>query len=153
MNQNSKLMEKLDMIKLKSIQNILKYSYGILLIGAGVDNYLNIIVNWASYLNPTITDFFATDAKTIMYYVGIIEMFAGALVMLLPKAGGYFSAILFFGIAINLVLQGKFFDVALRDTMMAIGAICLSLLSGLVEEDTTEKAVSKTGVEELEMVE
>ena len=146
-------MKKIDLVKLKSISNVFRFSYGLIIMAIGIDNYLNILVNWSEYLNPIIPSFFNTDAKTFMYYIGIFEIFSGTLVLLSPKIGGYLISFFFFFTSVNLISQFKYFDIALRDLILAIGAFSFARLSDLIDKETQEEVVLKTDIEELEMVE
>ena len=70
-----------------------------------------------------------------MSIVGVIEIIAGIIVLARPKLGSLIVGFWLLGIAINLILTGQYFDVAVRDTVMAIGAFCLFTLSGGREHD------------------
>jgi hypothetical protein len=63
-----------------------------------------------------------------MKIVGIIEIVAGVLVLIKPKIGSLVVSLWLIGIAINLLLTGQYYDVAVRDTVMAIGAFSLYML-------------------------
>jgi hypothetical protein len=65
-----------------------------------------------------------------MGIVGVIEIIAGIIVLLKPKIGSLIVALWLIGIVINLLLTGQYFDIAVRDTVMAIGAFCLYRLAG-----------------------
>jgi hypothetical protein len=66
--------------------------------------------------------------QTFMYAVGIIEIIAGLLVLAAPRIGGYVVSVWLVGIAANLVMAG-FYDIAVRDLVMAVGAFCLARLA------------------------
>jgi hypothetical protein len=66
-----------------------------------------------------------------MSIVGIIEIVAGIIVLVRPKIGSLIVALWLVGIVINLLLTGQYFDIAVRDLVMSIGAFCLyTLLNG-----------------------
>jgi uncharacterized membrane protein YphA (DoxX/SURF4 family) len=106
--------------------SILRWTYGLVPIVAGADKFFHILTDWNKYLAPAIADII--PAGTFMSIVGIIEIVAGILVLAKPRIGSLVVALWLLGIAINLVLTGQYFDVAVRDTVMAIGAYCLHLL-------------------------
>ena len=64
-----------------------------------------------------------------MLVVGIVEIAAGALVAVKPKIGAYVVAAWLVGIIVNLLLTGRFFDVALRDLGLSLGALALGRLA------------------------
>ena len=109
---------------------ILKWTYGLVPIVAGADKFMHILTDWDKYLAPAIANMLPFSASSFMSMVGIIEIIAGVLVLVKPKIGSLVVALWLTGIAINLLLTGQYFDVAVRDMVMAIGAFSLYLLSG-----------------------
>ncbi len=109
---------------------LLKYTYGIVPIVAGLDKFFNILTNWSAYANPAIAKAVSLEPATFMYIVGVIEIIAGILVLSkATKFGAYLVALWLLIIAGDLVSMGVYYDVAVRDAVMAIGAIALGLLS------------------------
>jgi hypothetical protein len=76
-----------------------------------------------------------------MNIVGIIEIIAGVLVLVKPRIGSLIVALWLLGIAFNLLLTGQYYDVAVRDTVMAIGAFSLYLLSSQERSLTASKNI------------
>ncbi len=64
-----------------------------------------------------------------MLAVGVIEIIAGLLVAFKPRIGAYVVAFWLWGITIDLLLIPNFFDVALRDFGLSLGALALARLS------------------------
>lgn len=64
-----------------------------------------------------------------MAIVGLVEIVAGITVALRPRFGGYLVAAWLVGIIVNLLLLGDYFDIALRDLGLAIGAFALARLA------------------------
>ena len=110
------------------VVSLLKITYGIVPIVAGADKFMHLLVNWDQYLAPVIADMIPFSAHTFMLIVGVIEIIAGIIVLVKPKIGSLIVCIWLLGIAINLLLTGKYFDVAVRDIVMAIGAFSLFTL-------------------------
>ncbi|RYY95197.1 MAG: tRNA (5-methylaminomethyl-2-thiouridylate)-methyltransferase [Chitinophagaceae bacterium] len=106
----------------------MRWTYGIVPVVAGADKFLHLLTDWNQYLAPVVTDLLPVPAGTFMSIVGVIEIVAGILVLARPRAGSLVVALWLLGIAVNLVLTGRYFDIAVRDTVMAIGAYCLHLL-------------------------
>lgn len=111
------------------VTQILTLTYGIVPIVAGADKFFHILVNWDQYLAPAIANILPFSAHTFMLIVGVIEIIAGILVFLRPKTGSLVVGFWLLGIALNLVISGQYFDIAVRDTVMAIGAFCLFTLT------------------------
>jgi uncharacterized membrane protein YphA (DoxX/SURF4 family) len=110
------------------VRTILKWTYGLVPIAAGADKFTDILTNWDQYLAPVVTGIIPLQTHTFMSIVGVIEIVAGIIVLTRPKLGSIIVGCWLLAIAINLVLTGQYFDIAVRDIVMAIGAFCLHLL-------------------------
>ena len=96
---------------------------------AGVDKFLHLLVNWDMYLAPAIAKLSPVGGHGLMLAVGVIEIIAGLLVAFKPRIGAYVVTFWLWGIIINLLLIPNFFDVALRDFGLSLGAPALARLS------------------------
>ena len=96
---------------------------------AGLDKFFDVLVDWDQYLAPVATDVLPFSAHTIMMVVGVIEIAAGVLVALRPRIGGYVVAVWLWAIIVNLLVLGDYFDVALRDFGLSLGALALARLA------------------------
>ncbi|HEX6226303.1 MAG TPA: tRNA (5-methylaminomethyl-2-thiouridylate)-methyltransferase [Chryseolinea sp.] len=113
--------------KVDRVTNILHWTYGIVPIVAGADKFANILTDWSQYLAPVVANII--PAETFMMIVGVIEILAGILVLVKPRIGSLVVALWLVAIALNLLLTGQYFDVAVRDIVMAIGAFSLYILT------------------------
>lgn len=111
------------------IQSILKYTYGIVPIVAGLDKFTNILTDWTHYLAPSVIEILPVEASTFMMIVGVIEIVAGALIFYKVKEGAYLVMIWLIAIALSLLFTWHYVDVAVRDLVMAAGAFILAKLS------------------------
>ena len=108
----------------------LRLTYGLVPVVAGLDKFTNILSPWADYLNPLVPRVLGVAPSTFMHLVGVVEVAAGLLVLSrLTRYGAYVVAAWLLLIAINLVTTGHFLDVAVRDVVMAVGALVLARLS------------------------
>ena len=114
---------------LHTVYTTLRLTFGLVPIIAGFDKFTNLLVHWADYLNPTVTNILPVSAATFMMIVGVIEIIAGIIVLLKPQAGGYIVMIWLICIALNLITSGRYFDVAVRDLVMSIGAYSLARIA------------------------
>jgi uncharacterized membrane protein YphA (DoxX/SURF4 family) len=106
---------------------ILRITYGVVPIVAGLDKFTNLLTDWSQYLSPLALRVLPFSATTFMYLVGIIEIAAGILVLSkLTRIGAYVVSAWLVAIALNLLLTGRYFDIAVRDLVMAIGAFTLA---------------------------
>lgn len=96
---------------------------------AGVDKFTNFLTDWDKYLAPVVAGLLPFSAGTFMLFVGIVEIGAAVLVALRPQIGAYVVAAWLAGIVINLLLIPGYFDVALRDFGLMLGALALVRLS------------------------
>jgi hypothetical protein len=95
----------------------------------GLDKFLGVLTDWERYLAPQIDDLVPGTAQQAMLAVGVVEIAAGLLVAVLPRIGGYVVAVWLAGIIVNLLLIGDFYDVALRDVGLLVGALALARLA------------------------
>jgi len=95
----------------------------------GLDKFLNWLVDWPIYLAPQINDIVPGTAHQAMLAVGVIEIVAGLAVAVRPKFGGYLVALWLAGIIGNLLLQADYYDIALRDFGLLLGALTLARLA------------------------
>jgi hypothetical protein len=95
----------------------------------GLDKFFHVLVDWDTYLAPRIVDHLPWTAHQAMYAVGVIEIVAGIIVLLRPRFGGYLVAAWLAGIIANLLLIPDFYDIALRDFGLLIGALALARLA------------------------
>jgi len=96
---------------------------------AGIDKFLHLLVNWDMYLAPAIAKLSPLGGHGLMLVVGAIEIIAGLLVAFKPRIGAYVVAFWLWGIIVNLLLIPNYFDVALRDFGLSLGALALARLS------------------------
>ena len=111
------------------VRSILYITYGLVPIAAGADKFLHLLTNWDQYLAPQVAAMLPFQTHTFMLIVGVIEIIAGLIVLAKPRIGSIIVGVWLLGIAINLVMTGQYFDIAVRDIVMAIGAYCLFELS------------------------
>jgi uncharacterized membrane protein YphA (DoxX/SURF4 family) len=108
---------------------ILHIGYAVLPIVAGLDKFFHLLVNWDQYLSPFVTDLLPFSGHTFMLIVGVVEIVAGLLVAFRPRLGAYVVALWLWGIIVNLLLVPGFYDIALRDFGLSLGALALGRLS------------------------
>jgi hypothetical protein len=101
----------------------------------GLDKFAHVLADWDRYLAPELTELLPGRAHQLMYVVGVIEILAGLVVAVRPRFGGYLVAAWLAGIIGNLLLQADFYDVALRDFGLLIGALALARLATAFDGD------------------
>ena len=105
----------------------------------GLDKFLDWLVDWRIYLAPEIDDLIPGNAHQAMLLVGAIEILAGLVVAVRPKWGGYLVAAWLAGIIVNLLLMADFYDVALRDFGLLLGALTLARLATAFESPSPDR--------------
>jgi len=108
---------------------LLRWTYGLVPIVAGTDKFIHLLTDWDKYLAPAFANILPMPVYSFMNIVGLIEIVAGALVLIKPRIGSLVVGLWLIGIAINLLFTGQYYDVAVRDTVMAIGAFSLCILT------------------------
>jgi len=119
---------------LSSVYTILRLTFGLVPIVAGLDKFTNLLTHWEDYLNPVVLNLLPVDGHIFMMIVGIIEIIAGIIVLSKPSVGAYIVMIWLICIVLNLITSGRFFDVAVRDLAMAISSFCLAKIAQVVPE-------------------
>lgn len=108
---------------------LLRIGFTVLPIVMGADKFANVLVNWEKYLAPWIRHLSPLSATHTMHVVGIIEIVAGLSVALKPRYAAYIVAAWLAGIVINLLSYSGYYDVALRDFGLMLGALTLARLA------------------------
>ena len=109
---------------------IRRITYGVVPIVAGLDKFTNLLTDWTQYLSPLALRVLPVSATAFMYIVGVVEIAAGILVLSrLTRVGAYVVSAWLVAIALNLLLTGRYFDIAVRDLVMAVGAFSLARLT------------------------
>ena len=99
----------------------------------GLDKFANVMVDWSMYLAPWVDDIVPGSADDFMYAVGVIEIVAGIAVALRPRFGAYLVAAWLGGIIFNLLTYSGYYDIALRDFGLMLGALTLARLSAVYD--------------------
>jgi len=120
----------------------LKLTFGLTPIVAGLDKFTNLLVLWPKYIAPAFAGMIPFSAQGFMYLVGVTEIVAGIGVLLSPwtRVFAWIVAIWLWCIALDLIVAG-FYDIAVRDLVMSVGALCLARVTQLVPEDVARKRV------------
>lgn len=108
---------------------ILYFGFIVAPIVAGLDKFFHLLVNWDQYLAPAIAGFLPINPHTFMLVIGVIEVVAGLIVAVKPSLGGLVVAAWLWGIIVNLLLIPGYFDIALRDFGLSLGALALARLA------------------------
>lgn len=108
---------------------ILRLGFTVAPILAGLDKFFHLLVNWDQYLPPIVNRITGGHGHELMLLAGVIEIVAGLGVWFKPKIFAYVVAAWLLLIIVNLLLIPGYFDVALRDFGLALGALALGRLS------------------------
>jgi uncharacterized membrane protein YphA (DoxX/SURF4 family) len=147
MNATTQSVDATERKVIDSIWWTLRLSFGLVPLLAGLDKFLNLLTEWPKYVAPALAHALPMTPQHFMYVVGVIEIVAGLAVLLSPwtKVFAYVVAAWLAGIAINLVLGG-FYDIAVRDLVMAASAISLARLTGVIRAPVARPAVREAAV-------
>jgi hypothetical protein len=108
---------------------LLRTLFTIAPIAFGLDKFAELLTDWEQYLAPWVDDLVPGSAHQAMLAVGVIEVAAGLLVAIAPRYGALLVAAWLAGIIVNLVSMGEFYDIALRDFGLLVGALALAFLA------------------------
>lgn len=109
----------------------LRVAFGLVPLLAGLDKFVGLLADWGAYLPSFAADLLPVSPATFMMVVGVIEIVAGlAVLTVLPRLGAYVVMVWLILIALTLVASG-YYDVAVRDLVMAVAAYSLGQVAGL----------------------
>ena len=124
---------------------VLKIGLGAGPVITGFDKFFNKLADWGMYLSPMATKVVPVSGSTFMHAVGVVEIIAGLIVLSRwTRIGSYIVMLWLFGIAVNLLTTGLFYDLAMRDVEIAIGAFALAQLSALNDEQAATNRAPET---------
>ena len=122
----------------------LRIGLGVGPIITGIDKYFNKLADWGMYLSPLATKVVPVSATTFMHVIGVVEIIAGLIVLSRwTRLGSYIVMFWLLGIAVNLLTTGMFYDLAMRDVEIAVGAFALTQLTAVREQFATAKQGAK----------
>jgi uncharacterized membrane protein YphA (DoxX/SURF4 family) len=108
---------------------LLRIGFTVLPIVFGLDKFFDAFVNWEIYLAPWMNDVIPGNAAEAMYAVGVIEVLAGVAVAIKPRYAAYVVAAWLGGIIVSLLSIPGYYDIALRDFGLLLGALTLARLA------------------------
>ena len=110
---------------------VLRILFTIAPVVAGLDKFFHWLVDWDRYVAPDIADLVGGHAHAFMLVVGIVEIVAGIGVAIWPRFFAYVVLAWLLGIVANLLMIPGYYDIALRDLGLAVGALALGRLSAV----------------------
>jgi uncharacterized membrane protein YphA (DoxX/SURF4 family) len=108
---------------------LLRIGFAVLPIAFGLDKFFDVLVNWEIYLASWMNDIIPGTAAEAMYAVGVIEILAGIAVFVKPRYAAYVVAAWLGGIILSLLTVSGYYDIALRDFGLLLGALTLARLA------------------------
>jgi hypothetical protein len=106
----------------------MRIAIGLMATLAGIDKFFNLLVDWSSYVSPVAAQLLPFSTDVFMWIVGVIEFAVGiSILTALPVLGSYVASAWLLLVAVNLTLGG-YFDIAVRDVVLSIGAFTLARL-------------------------
>jgi uncharacterized membrane protein YphA (DoxX/SURF4 family) len=112
----------------------LRIGLGLAPLLAGLDKYFNLLTNWEMYLNPLVPRLLHISGPTFMHLVGVVEVVAGLLVFSrFTRYAAYIVMAWLLAISASLITQGLFYDIAVRDIELSLGAFVLAKLTEVRE--------------------
>ena len=125
---------------------LLRIGFVVVPILFGLDKFFNWTVDWTQYLAPWIDDIAPGSAQDFMYFVGVVEIAAGLLVLVAPWIGGFVVAAWLGGIIVNLLTNNppEYYDIALRDFGLFLAALALGRLAWAYRTVRSRKQVTST---------
>jgi hypothetical protein len=126
----------------------LRFGIGLMALLAGLDKFFNLLTDWSHYVSPVAAQALPFSTHTFMGIVGVIEFAVGAAILTgWTRLGAYVASAWLLAVAANLMLAG-FFDVAVRDVVLAFAAFTLARLAEVQQESPVRafnEAVTQPG--------
>lgn len=108
---------------------LLRLTFIIAPILAGLDKFFYLFANWSNYISPFVLKIIHNNDHGFMMAVGVVEIIAGIGVFFKPQFFSYVVSLWLLGIVINLLMTGHYFDIALRDFGLCLSSLALGRLS------------------------
>jgi hypothetical protein len=123
---------------------LLRIGFFVLPVLMGIDKFAEVMnENWPAYLATEFNDILPGDGQDAMYTVGVVEILAGFVVLVVPRFGGLLVAGWLGGIIVSLLLVGGYGDIALRDVGLLLGALTLFRLAGTQSVEPGESELAE----------
>ncbi len=107
----------------------LRLVFGVVPVVAGLDKFFNLLTNWEQYLNPVARRVLPISDVAFMRAAGVIEIIVGLMILTRwTRLGAYIVCAWLALIALNVLMTGHYFDIAVRDASLAVGAFALARL-------------------------
>ena len=114
--------------RLQTSAQAMRIAIGLMATLAGIDKFFNLLVDWSSYVSPVAAQLLPFSTDVFMWIVGVSEFAVGiSILTALPVLGSYVASAWLLLVAVNLTLGG-YFDIAVRDVVLSIGAFTLARL-------------------------
>lgn len=123
---------------------LLRFGFALIPLWMGADKFFNAMTYWPGYLAPWIVGLLPFSAQTALHVVGGIEIAAGCAVAIKPRYAGYVVTLWLAGTIINLLTYSGFYDVALRDFGLLVGALTLARLASVYDPSLCHRAGQRT---------
>jgi hypothetical protein len=123
---------------------LLRIGFFVLPVLMGIDKFAEVLnENWPAYLATEFDDILPGNAQDAMYTVGVVEILAGFIVLVVPRFGGLLVAGWLGGIIVSLLLAGGYGDIVLRDVGLLLGALTLFRLAGTQSPDPRDRGLAE----------
>jgi hypothetical protein len=129
---------------------LLRIGFFVLPVLMGLDKFAEVMNdNWPAYLASEYNDIIPGSGQDAMYAVGVIEIIAGFVVLVVPRFGGLLVAGWLAGIILSLLLVGGYGDIALRDVGLLLGALTLFRLAA-TQAPNADRGLAEPGDHEVD---
>lgn len=130
--------------RLASTWWVLKIALGAAPVLAGIDKFFNLLTNWTDYLNPGVLQIVPVSPEIFMRGVGAVEIVIGlAMLTRWTKLGAYLGSCWLVAVAANLISMERFYDVAVRDLLLAAAYFAEARLTAVIRQAGAAKPAKK----------
>ncbi|MGH7856878.1 MAG: DoxX family membrane protein [Candidatus Binatia bacterium] len=112
------------------VWNLLRGAFAVVPIAAGADKFFEKLADWDMYLSPAFEKLLPVAPDLAMRAAGVVEIAVGILMLTrFTRLAAYTASAWLALIALNLIVGGLFYDIAVRDLVLALAAFCLAQLT------------------------
>ncbi len=123
---------------------MLRVGFFLLPLLMGIDKFAQVLNdNWPMYLASEYNDIIPGSAQDAMYMVGVVEIIAAFVVLVVPRFGSLLVAAWLGGIILSLLLVGGYGDIWLRDVGLLLAALTLFRLAGTQQTHDPDRGLAE----------
>lgn len=117
----------------------LKLSFGLMSVVIGLDKFSHLLVEWGGYTAPFFVRLMPFNPTYFMYIAAVVEIVLGVAVLTRwTRTGAFLLGLWLLAVTVNMIAAG-YYDIALRDWVITVGAFALAFMTPAAETQRTNR--------------